>query len=248
MSPTPCWDRETRFSGPAILKLGCNSTFDFRYQGDLLLGMIDGIALDVTVNGAEVPIGDPRMIPSSIWVQLRTQHRSDDLWVWRPLPLAARFPSPRRGRCCCWASPGSGLSAIGKREGPSRRRHETHRAAFTALDRASGYGRRAQSGRGTGARRVLAPPLVRDGARFGTDRSRTADGCRPCVSVIEVSKHLASRLGLGRVGRTPGSRDESRREDRAQRAERTIVVAVAGSVPRCVWRRGVIGAVPSRSP
>ena len=34
------------------------STFDFSYQGDLLLGVIDGFA-DITVNGAEVSIGDP---------------------------------------------------------------------------------------------------------------------------------------------------------------------------------------------
>ena len=70
----------------------------------------------------------------------------------------------------------------------------------------------------------------------GTGRLRIADGCRPCVSVIKVSNHSASRLGLGRVGRAP--RNRVRREDCAQRGERTIVVAVAGSVARCVWRLG----------
>jgi hypothetical protein len=44
--------------GDAILDLG-SSTFDFSYQGDLLLGLIGGFVLDVTVNGAEVSIGDP---------------------------------------------------------------------------------------------------------------------------------------------------------------------------------------------
>jgi hypothetical protein len=69
----------------------------------------------------------------------------------------------------------------------------------------------------------------------GTGRLRIADGCGPCVSVIKVSNHSASRLGLGRVGRAP--RNRARREDCAQRGERTLVVAVAGSVARCVWRR-----------
>jgi PEP-CTERM motif len=45
--------------GTSILELG-SSTFDFRYQGDLLLGIIDqGIALLVTVNGAELSIEHP---------------------------------------------------------------------------------------------------------------------------------------------------------------------------------------------
>jgi hypothetical protein len=43
--------------GAAILVAG-TSTFDFDYQGDLRLGVIDGGG-DVTVNGAEVSIGDP---------------------------------------------------------------------------------------------------------------------------------------------------------------------------------------------
>jgi hypothetical protein len=43
--------------GAAILDSG-SSTFDFSYQGDLLLGVIDGFA-DITVNGAEISIGDP---------------------------------------------------------------------------------------------------------------------------------------------------------------------------------------------
>ena len=80
--------------------------------------------------------------------------------------------------------------------------------------------------------------VPREGRRAGstTGRLRIADGCRPCVSVIEVSNHLASRLGLGRVGRAP--RHRARREDRAQRGERTIVVAAAGRAPQCVWRLG----------
>jgi hypothetical protein len=44
--------------GAAILDLG-SSTFDFSYQGDLLLGLIGDFVLDVTVNGAEVSVGDP---------------------------------------------------------------------------------------------------------------------------------------------------------------------------------------------
>jgi hypothetical protein len=43
--------------GTSILELG-SSTFDFRYQGDLLLGIVDGFA-DITVNGAELSIGNP---------------------------------------------------------------------------------------------------------------------------------------------------------------------------------------------
>jgi hypothetical protein len=45
--------------GTSILEIG-SSTFDFRYQGDLLLGIVDdGIALGITVNGADVDIGNP---------------------------------------------------------------------------------------------------------------------------------------------------------------------------------------------
>ena len=100
---------------------------------------------------------------------------------------------------------------------------------------------RARSSRPKWARnwRSTRPRAVpREGRRAGstTGRSRIADGCRPCVSVIEVSNHLASRLGLGRVGRVP--RHRARREDRAQRGERTIGVPIAGSVPWCVWRLG----------
>jgi hypothetical protein len=69
-----------------------------------------------------------------------------------------------------------------------------------------------------------------------THRSRIADGCRSCVSVIKVQNPLASRLGPGRVGRVPGHR--GRREDCDQRGERTIGVPIAGSVPWCVWRLG----------
>jgi hypothetical protein len=52
----------------------------------------------------------------------------------------------------------------------------------TALDRASGHGRRSQSERGTGARRVLAPPLVRDGARV---RNRSVKDCRRLQALRE---------------------------------------------------------------
>ena len=44
--------------GTAILEGGGSSTFDFSFRGDLILGVIDGFA-DITVNGAEVSIGDP---------------------------------------------------------------------------------------------------------------------------------------------------------------------------------------------
>ena len=43
--------------GAAILDLA-SSTFDFSYQGDLLLGVIDGFA-DITLNGADFSIGEP---------------------------------------------------------------------------------------------------------------------------------------------------------------------------------------------
>jgi hypothetical protein len=88
-------------------------------------------------------------------------------------------------------------------------------------------------------RRVLAPPLVRAGAQAQRwSRSGTADGRRSCLSVVKVSNHLASRLGRGRGGRDAGNRVGSPGEDCAQGGERTIVVAVAGSVARCVWRLG----------
>jgi hypothetical protein len=106
-----------------------------------------------------------------------------------------------------------------------------------ALDRASGHGRRAQSARGNWrSRRARAATCEGRRQGSGTGRLRIADRCRPCVSVIKVSNHPASRLGLGRVGRTPCNR--VRREDCAQRGEMTLVVAVAGSVARCVWRLG----------
>jgi hypothetical protein len=43
--------------GTSTLELG-SSTFDFRYQGDLLLGVIDGFDFDIIVNGAQVFAGD----------------------------------------------------------------------------------------------------------------------------------------------------------------------------------------------
>ena len=37
--------------------VGTSSTFDFRYQGDLLLGVIDGFGFSITVNGTQIFIG-----------------------------------------------------------------------------------------------------------------------------------------------------------------------------------------------
>jgi hypothetical protein len=159
------------------------------------------------------------------------------------------------------ASPGSGLSAIGKREGSSRRRHEVSdgvalrkfhlRSFFRFVSRSAGRAGFAPESRAVG---INGHSFLADTAEAAVDAPRAAPcegrrrgsgigpqlGDAPVFSlrVTTFRSCGASRVGRGRVGRATRSRVEWRREDCAQRGERTIVVAVAGSVALCVWRLG----------
>ena len=83
--------------GAAILFDG-GSTFDFRYQGDLLLGVIDGSDFDIVVNGDQIFAGGSA---NDAVVNLGSNFGPNiELTItgFGTLPLAARFPKPRPGR------------------------------------------------------------------------------------------------------------------------------------------------------
>ena len=73
-----------------------STTFDFRFRGDLLLGVIGGFDFDIIVNGVQVFTTYCSVTDNVIDLgsNFGTQHRSDDRWVWR---LCLRRRGPRDG-------------------------------------------------------------------------------------------------------------------------------------------------------
>ena len=120
--------RDEIFGTADQLAGAATSTFDFRFQGDLLLGVIEGFDFDIIVNGA--PIFTGGSVTDGV-INLGSNFGPNiDLTIEGNGTFAIGGVVPETSTWAMLLLGFAGLGLVGYRQmrGPSRRRHEAHRA------------------------------------------------------------------------------------------------------------------------